>query len=893
MRMESKPMRGLWRRLIELLRPSRLDREAIEELSQHVELLVARKMESGLDERRARRLALAEVGAVSSAREQIAEERTGFALEQLGRELRHAGRALRRSPGITLLSVVTMGVGIGVSATLFALVDGIVLRPLPYPEPDRLVRIFDTNAAIGVDRAGAASGNVYEWRRRAGVFDGLAGYYAMGRTISFGGDADVLITAQVSEDFFEILRVSPVVGRTFTQDETRRALFNNAAAPIGADPVVMLSHAVWTQRFAADPNVVGRVIVLEQRSFRVVGVMPAGFAMPDAGVQLWLPWGLSNDRPRDQHYLGVIARLKAGVTITRAEEALNAVARDLGAEYPATNQGWGVRISPLAVETVGETASILGVLLASVGLVLLVACANVSLLSLIRGLDRRHETAVRLALGASAPRLLREFLMESALLALAGGVAGTAIALLGLRLLPALTPDLPRLNEVAFDGRALAFIAGVTSLSAMLSGLPQAWRRTRISPLAGLSGNTLRTTDNRDRHLLRDGFVVIHVALAVILLTASGLFVRSFLLLRGTNPGFDPRGVLVAPIFLDNQTFTSGEKTRAYYRTLFEHLAALPGVVAVGGATSVPTSPLGPDFERPVWPEGSGADAAHRTPASVRMVTPGYFKALGLRVIDGRAIDDRDSPQSRRVLMVSETLAARLWPGASPVGRQLVVDYSTSGTYPYEIVGVVGDLRFRGPRSEPQTEIYLPHAQRPYLVLNVVVKTAADPRALIPVLRATLKTVNPQVPAHGFYPLDDLIGATYVRDRQAMVVLLVFASAAVFLAVLSVYGVLSQRVRERSREIGIRMAVGASAPAMLGWVAASGLRLIAIGLAIGTFAARLLSGGLEGLLFGVAATDGLTTLVATSCLAAVGAIATLAPAWRATRIDPVQVLRRG
>ncbi len=511
----------------------------------------------------------------------------------------------------------------------------------------------------------------------------------------------------------------------------------------------------------------------------------------------------------------------------------------------------------------------------------------------MRGLDRADEAAVRLALGASSGRLLREFLMESVVLATMGGALGAAIAVAGLRLLPSLSMDLPRLDEVSLDYRALVFVAAVTTLSAILSGLPQAWRRTRVVPVTGLASGSLRTTDGGHRHFLRDAIVVSQVAMAVVLMAGSGLLVRSFLHLRGTDPGFDPQGVLVAPIFLDSQAYNSGDRTRTYYRTLFERLAAVPGVTAVGGATTVPTSPLGPDFERPVWPEGAAPDSSQRMPASVRMVTPGYFPALGLRIADGRAIDDRDQPASPRVIMVNETLARHMWPGQRAIGQQLVVDYSTAGTYPSEIVGVAGDVRFRGPRSEPQPEIYIPHAQRSYLILNVVLKGAGDPRALIPTVRAVLKDIDPQKPAHGLYALKDLIGATYARDRQAMVTLLVFAATAIFLAVLSVYGVLSQRVRERSREIGIRMAMGADVSRLMGWVAKVGLRLIAMGVAAGLLAARTLAGALEGLLFGVAPTDGVTAVVVVASLAGVGLVATLIPSWRATRIDPVVILRRG
>jgi putative ABC transport system permease protein len=812
--------------------------------------------------------------------------------EHLARESRHAARVLRRSPGVTALSIVTMGAGIGVSGILFALVNAILLRPLPYPDPDRLVRIFDTNLQAGIERTGVTTGNLASWRAGAPAFDGIAGYYAMGRTIGFEHDAEALITAQVTADFFQVMGVPALAGRVFTAEESSRAQFNSAAAPIGPDPVAIISHGLWQRRFGGDPAIVGRTIQLERRPFTIVGIMPAGFAAPDPGVQLWIPWHITAADPRDQHYVAGVARLKAGIPIEQAVSQLNAVAQALGEQYPETNRGWGITLSSLAAETVGRAGTVLWVLLAAVGLVLLVACANVALLSLIRGLDRSHETAVRVALGASGGRLLRECLLESALLSTAGGTLGLVLAAGGLTWLPAFISDLPRVSEVAFDARAIAFIAAVTVVSAVLSGVPQAWRRARVSPMAGISAAARTTTPGAPQHRLRDAIVIAEVAMAVILMLGSGLLVRSFLQLQATDPGFDPRGVLVAPVFLDNQQYTTGDRTRTYYRSLFERLRAVPGVVAVGGATTVPSSPLGPDFERPVWPSGAGIDPARRVPAAVRMITPGYLQAMGLRLLDGRAIDDRDSPQAPRVLMVSETLANRLWPGRSAVGQQLVVDYSTAGTYPYEIVGVIGDLRFRGPRSEPLPEIYLPHAQRPYLILNVVVKTSGDPRAIIPAVRAALRETDPQKPAQGLFPLEDLLGATYARDRQAMIALLLFAGAAIFLAVLSVYGALSQRVRERSREIGIRMAMGAGAPRVMRWVAVSGLRLIAIGIAAGTALAYAARGAIEGLLFGVVPTDVPTLTIVLAGLGAAGLAATLVPSWRATRIDPVEILRR-
>jgi putative ABC transport system permease protein len=882
-------MRALWRRVAELVWAPRLDRESAEELTHHFESLVADKRRAGLNDEEARRHARRELGNVDTVREQLAESRSGFQLEQVSREAWYALRVLRRSPAVTLLSVATMGVGIGVSSILFALVSSILLRPLPYDHPEQLVRIFDTNPQLGVERSGVSAGNIDDWRLQTSAFDGIAGYFSIGRTLSHDADAEVLITAQVSRDFFPTLGVPPLLGRTFSDEETSRAQYTTAAAPIGPDLVAVISYPLWQRQFGADPDVVGRTVILERRPFRIIGVMPERFTMPDARVLLWIPWDLSRDRPRDQHYLGAVGRMKSGVSIADAEQDLARVADALGREYPATNAGWSVRLSSLHAEIVGGTARMLWVLFAAVGLVLLVACANVALLSLMRGLDRSDETSVRLALGASSARLLREFLIESSLLAMAGGLAGGVLAFLGLRALPLVTTELPRLDEVALDARALFFIAGVTVLAAIVSGVPPSWRRTRAAPISGIASSSQRTTSSH--HLLRDAMVVAQVALSVVLLAGSGLLVRSFVHLSATDSGFDPRGVLVLPIFLDTQAYSSGARVRGYYATLFDRLAALPGVSVVGGATTIPTGLLVAEFERPVWPEGVGDETA-RLPASVRMATPGYFAALGMRIVDGRPFDDRDRPDAPTVAMVSETLARRLWPGEPAVGRRLMIDYSI-GTYSSEIVGVVEDVRFRGPRSAPLAEVYLPHAQRSYLILNVTIKTPRDPRTLIPAVRQVMKEIDPHKPAHGAYPLEDLVGATIARDRQAMFTLVLFAAAAVGLAVMSVYGVLSQRVRERSREIGIRVAMGADRTRVVGWVTGLGLRMILVGLVVGLGVAWALSGTLSGLLFGVTPTDVGTLAAVVGLLVIVGLIASAIPSWRATRIDPAVILRRG
>jgi putative ABC transport system permease protein len=804
--------------------------------------------------------------------------------------LRDAVRALRRSPAGTILSIATLGAGIGASTLVFALVNATLLRPLPYPAPDRLVRVFEASVEAGVNRGGAASGNIDDWRRRTTRFDGIAGYYATGRTISRSDGAEVAVGAQVSADFFAVMGVPPLLGRTFTAAETDAAVFTSAAAPAGADPVTVLSHGLWQRRFGGDAGILGRVITVERREFRVVGIMPPGFDAPDDRVQLWIPWNVSRG-PRDQRYLGVVARLKPGVALVDAEIELNRVAEELGREHPDSNRGWSVRLASLRSETVGDAPRVLRALMGGVALVLLVTCATVALLTIVRGLDRANDIAIRLVLGASPGRIVGEQLTESILVAALGGLLGASLAAAGVRFLPAWTADLPRAHAAAIDGAALTFTVAITMLSAVLGGLPHVWRHLRLGDAARLASAARATADTR-RHRLRDAIIVGQLAMAVALTAGGGLLVRSVVHLRAVDPGYDPHGVLVAPVFLDSQKYRTGEHARSYYQALFERVQDIPGVMAVGGGTTVPTSPHGPDFERPVWRDGASPDAAERLPASVRIVTPGYFAALRLRIAAGRAFGETDSPTSPRVVMVNESLARRLWPEGAAVGQHLVVDYSTAGTYPYEVVGVVGDVRFAGPRTPSRPEVFFPHAQRSYLIMNVVIRSAGDPRAIAPAVRQALIDIDPQKPAHGLYPLDDLLRSTYARDRQATIAMVVFAVAATALAVLSIYAALSERVRERSREIAIRMAMGATAGRVFAWVASAGLRLIAAGLVTGVGVTWALARTLDALLFGVAGTDVPTTLAVVTLVTIVGLAATVIPAWHAARIDPIETLRR-
>ncbi|PYQ54863.1 MAG: hypothetical protein DMF78_04250 [Acidobacteria bacterium] len=882
----------LRRRWDDLWHRDRLDREAREELEHHLEMEVARRVRAGADADEARRQARIDLGDVEEVREHLREGRTGFWLESLLKDLSYALRMLRKRPVFTTVCLVTIALGVGASTALFAVVDAVSLRPLPLPEPSTLVKVYDTNSSIGVERTGVATGNLVDWRRRAEGFRGIAGYYTMGRTLTSGGESDVVLTSQVTEDFFPLMGVSAALGRTFTPEETAASLFNTAAAPVGADPVVVLSHRLWEKRFGADPGVVGRTLTLERRSFRVVGVMPSGFAVPGPDVQLFIPWSLAGEEPRDQHYLSAVARIAAGTTVAQAEADLRTVAQALGREHPETNQGWSAELVPLQQDVVGDSGRTLFVLLAAVVLVLLVACANVALLSLARALERAHEASVRLALGATRPRLLRQFLMESLVLCITGGVLGALLAMAAVAILDRTQPSVPRLDEVTLGLRALLFALGATATATLISGLPSAWRWARAEATPDLAGTPARVVGRGEGRAWRDGLVIAQIAMAVVLLVGASLLVRSYQRLRAVDPGFDPRGVLVAPIFLDMEAYGRGGKSRTYYATLIQRLEALPGVVSAGGATALPASPLGPDFERPVWPEEIPNDPRVRRPAWVRMVTPNYFRTLGMRVVKGRGFDPRDGPQSPSVVILGESMARRLWPEGNAVGRRLVIDYSTSGTYPYDVVGVVNDVRFGGPRTEPRHEIYLAHAQRPYLVMNVAVRSSGDPRYLVPAVRRVLKELDPAKPPHGIQTLDDLLGATVSRDRSAMLVLSAFASVTVLLSLLGIHGILSHRVRERTREIGIRMALGADHHRLRRWIAGQAVKLTLIGIAVGSALAAASARAVSGLLFGVSLTDPAAAL-AVACLPLIALVVSLHPAWRATRIDAAEVLRSG
>lgn len=875
---------GLWRRR------AALD-EAREELRFHVEMLVAAKRRAGVPEAEARREARLELGEVEPCAEQLADGRPGATLEAVKRDAWMALRRLRHAPAFSLAVMSLVALGVGASTAMFTLVDQVLLRPLPFPAPERLVRLFETSPSRDIARTGVARGNFAAWQEQARSFERLALGYATGRTIAGGGsEAEVLLTGQVSCDFIPLLGVALRHGRTFEADECRRATYSNTAAPTGADPVIVLGHGLWQRRFGGDPGVVGRTVSLERRAFRVIGVLAAPLDLPEPGVEAFLPWEMERAMPHDQRYTVALGRLRAGVTLEAANAELATIADELARQRPQTNQGWSVDVVPLQPLATAAARPALLALLAGALLLLAIACANAALLFLARASARGPEAALRLALGASRARVLREGLLETLIPCAAGGVAGLALAAAVLAIVPQAWPDLPRATALQLDARAAAFALAASLGSALFAGLWPAWRATRQDPRAALDA-AQRIVGGRDRGV-RGGLVVAEVALTVALLTGAGLLLRSVQSLESTSPGFQAEGVLVAPVFLDSQQYASGARSRQYYAQLLERLRALPGVVAAGAATRLPASPVGPDFARPVWPAGGASTTTPKTEAWVRMLTPGYMETLQVPVVAGRAFDATDTPESRPVVAVSQSLARRLWPARNAVGRTLVVDQSNAGALSYEVVGVYGDVRFRGPRSEPLDELFLPHAQRSYLIMNVALRTAAGAPPMAESVRQVFREIDAQKPPQAVHRLPDLLGATFVRERRAMQLAVAFGIAASTLCALGLYGLLAHGVGRRRRELAVRAALGAGRARLVRLVAGEATTLVALGLALGALATAVTAPALGSLLHGVGPADPVTAAWVLAALALVALAASAVPAWQAASLDPARELRR-
>jgi putative ABC transport system permease protein len=795
-------------------------------------------------------------------------------------DLRSGLRLLRKSPMFTLVAITTLSLAIGVNTAIFGLLHSVLLAPLPYPDAHRLFMLWETNLPQG--RAGdqPSPANFLDWRRMNRSFTKMAAFGAAFSTVETEGRVESVNSAYYTEDFFELVGVTPALGAFPTPQEI------DARAPL-----IVISYDYWQRRFGGDDRAIGRQLLVERKLYRLAAVLPQRFALPAYNTDLWYPFSFRKDPPRTQHYLHVIARSKPGVTTEQGKADMDAIAQRLSEMYPKSNHGWGVAIVPLRDDVIGDARLAILVMAGAAGFVLLIACANIGNLLLARASSRTREMAVRAALGASTLRLLRQLFTESLLLSVAGGIAGIGLAYgcwsLLVRWLPS---SVPRMNEVRIDLPVLAFTLAVTLLASILFGLAPALQSGRFNLESALREGGSKGTSARG-NTFRQILLGAEAGLALLLLTGAGLMIRSFQQIQSFDPGFDPRGLLVLRINLNRTAYAEGQPIVNYYRQLLERIRNIPGVRSAGAATGLPMSDVGINFDRPYYaadrPTQSDAESHE---ADLRVATPGYLEAMRVRIIRGRTFTDFDSKNVRRVVIINETLARDAFPNQDPVGKVLMVSFE--GWNPHEVIGVIGDTRYYGVKQNAKAEMFFPQAQYPfYGLMNVAIRASGSTQSVTASIRKEVAVLDPSTPVQSLVTMDDLRANAVSRDRLAMLLLGVFAGMALMLAASGIFGVVSYASAQRTREFGIRMALGANRTEVRALVLWQAMIPVSIGLGIGMAGAFVLTRLMTNLLFRIEPFDPLTYAIVTMFLVGVAVSACLLPAQRATRVDPINALR--
>lgn len=819
-------------------------------------------------------------------------------MQTLRQDLRYAWRKLIQKPVFTIGVVLILALGIGANTAVFSVVNSVILAPLPYEESEKLVVIKEANPAKTIEPANVSPANFIDLQAQETIFDSVTAWYDTVSTVQSDQDVEQVTSAQVSVAFFKVLRARPALGKVFQPGEISGAAFETGQF-LSGDRVVVISDSFWRRTMGGDPNVIGKMITINRNEWQIIGVMSSDFGMPRKETELWIPWDIARTYnptrfpqgiPRDWRFLSTLGRLKPAVSNTEAQSRLSSFYDGLAERYPATNRGWSAASLPLHDEVVRSSRLILLVLLGAVAMVLLLACANVAGLVLAQSADRQREFALRLALGASRPRLIRLLLTESFLLAFIGGLLGVGVAWLGLNTLLSLAPvDTPRLNEVAIEPRVLVFALLLSVGAAIVFGLLPALKLSGSNlsatlKSAGMQGVAAVSTSLR----LRNALVVAEVALALVLITCAGLFVRSFVHLVSVNPGFDSNNLLTMHISLDSAVYD--RQAAEFYRQLIERIEAVPEVISAGAVTTLPMSDVGVDFTRPYWRKGDLEPKGDGEKVAVRMATPGYFNTMGISLREGRNFNEYDRRETVAVMLVNKSMAEKVWPGESAVGKQLLLDYNR-GKYPYEVVGVIEDLRYYGLKKEPAPEVFIPHAQNAYLPMNVVVRTRSNPAPLIETIKAQVRGLDANQPVSNVITMDQLVSRSVATDRFSMWLLGSLASLALLLATTGLFSLLSYLVSRRTRELAIRVALGAQHRDISKLVLGQGAVLLLAGTGLGLIASFICTRLFASLLYGVGPTDPLTFLITPALLAVVAVIACYIPARRATKVDPSEALR--
>jgi putative ABC transport system permease protein len=807
-------------------------------------------------------------------------------LGELWQDGRFAARTFGRTPLQLAAAIVALGLGTAAVIAVFSVVDAVLLRPLDFEEPERLVTIWESQPDKGDDQVRVSVPNFFDWRSQNGVFEKMTASYSWKSTLTGLESPERLWVGYVSADFFETLRVEPVLGRTILPEDDRP----------DSEKVIVLSHGFWQTRFSQDPEVLGRRIGVDDLQYTVVGVMKAGFDYPK-DTMVWMPLGYDADTyPRSFHFLEVIGRLAPGVTLAQARVKMEAIGRRLEEEHADTNAGWKVSLIPMEQLRADKSRPALHLLAGAVVLVLMIACANVAGLTLARSSARRDELALRSALGAGPARLIRQSLTESGLLALAGGAAGLLLAFFVVRFVAGVGPKvLPRLAAVTIDLRALLFALVISLLAGLTVGCLPALRASRLSLERWLKAVGSAKTASGQRAL--DLLTVAETGLALMLLIAAGLLIRSFQSLVSVDTGIDGKGVVALELELPAARYPEGHQPAAFFQEVLERIDALPGVSSAGAVFSLPmvreSLKVGYTVD---GRQDAGEEQAHT--AVIWPITLGYLETLGIELRQGRGFTRFDGPGAPPVVLISESLARQHWPDKDPIGQRLVLGANFGETGKLvrasrEIVGMVADVRHRGPGSEPEPGIYFPHAQSDWRTMSLAVQSApdVDPLALVPAIRDQVRALDAGLAIANVRTMDQIVTESTYRSSFMALLLSTLAGLALVLAAMGVYSVSSFSVTQRRREIAVRMALGADRGAVLRQVLGRATVLAALGAVLGVIASWAFAGWLSSLLFGVGRSDPLTLVVVTSVLIAAACLASFLPARWASRIDPATVLR--
>ena len=799
-------------------------------------------------------------------------------------DIREAFRFLSANPGFAAVVILTLGLAIGVNGTIFSVLNGVLLRPLAYAEPDRLVGLWESNPSQGLDRSEVSAATYIDWRERTRAFEQIGIFRYRGFTLTADNEAERLASVDASPALFQLLGVQPLVGRAFTDGDERP----------GQAPQVILSYATWQRRFGGDPSVVGRTLQLDDATHVIVGVMPPEFRLPatDPDVELWSPLtlDLSALASRPHRMYQAIGRLAPGITLEQARQDMAAVADGIARENPDTQTGWSVTLIPAHEQVVGDIGETLWVLFGAVVLVLVIACANIANILLARSARTSRDFAVRAAFGAGGWALVRRSLVESAVLTVAGGAVGWLVAWWGIRALRPLIPaNVPRAEAIGLDGQVLAFTALVTILSGVIFGLVPAWRAMRPNVMDVLQEGSRGSTPSRASRRLSDLMVVAEVALALMLLVSAGLLIRSFVRLTSIDPGYRTEGIVATHIVLPRGRYQPPAAKRQFIADLVERVGRLPGITRASAVSVLPMSAIGVEFDLPFTIDGLEAtNPSERPRAAYRAVMPGYFQTMGIQLRRGRLFDTFDGREDgARVAIVNESVVRRYFGDVDPLGR--LVRMPMAGDL--HIVGVVADIRHDGLEASAEAEVFVPYFQFPLSEMQIVMATGLDAGTVARSVKAQVAALDPHLPIARVSSIEELVSASIAQRRFNMTLLAALALCAALLAAVGVYGVVTYSVTRRTPEIGVRMALGADAGRTFRLVVLGAMRVVLAGVALGLAGALAAGRSLQNLLFGVPPFDLPTFLASGLMIAAIGACAATLPALRASRIDPVAALR--